>query len=1033
MELTAALLVLFAVAIGTATFLENDYGTLAARQMVYNAKWFELLLLIIGINLVGSIVSRKLYLKEKLTIFLFHLAFIVILLGSAITRYFGYEGNMHIREGESSNLLQREGAALQVWVDQEENPAWIQNLSYTNLARVNIQHSVQAGDEEIRIRKTGYIPNAAETVVEDPAGQPVLSILLMKPRGREQVFLEPGDSYGDQSFSFSFDDEGTETMVRFRLEEGRLRIVSDSLMYLREMTAPADSLLLPGIWHDFRDRAIYRVNNHRFVLQQFYPAASIRLVPAQAGSGMTGMDALQVRITAAGFTRDVDLFGKQGLEGQKVVVPVNGHTLSLVYGSQSQTLPFSVFLHDFQIERYPGSNSPSSYASEVTLVDRANGVEKDFRIYMNNILKYAGYRFYQSSYDQDEKGTILSVNHDIWGTRVTYLGYFLLVAGMVVTLFTRHSRFRQLIRRSRNPEKKSLKSAAGLFLLLLVSSAAYSQPAGMPSLVDKETAREFGRVLVQDRQGRIEPVNTLATDIVHKVTRRDRFEGLHPMQVFLGMHQNPAGWQTVKMIKISNPELKEFLGVSGSYAAFTDFFDFTNRRQYKLASDVDEAYSKSPGQRTKFDKEIIDVDERVNICYMIYIGQFLKIFPRADDPAHTWYTSAQAGSFKGSEDSVFVAGILNLYFNALDEGIQSGNYSQADELLNYIHTFQHRNATIDLPGSFRVQLEIMYYEWNVFKRLFPFYGLVGFFFLLVLLVHVVVPRFPVRIFSIGAQSLLFLGFVLHTLGLAARWYISGHAPWSNGFESMIYVAWATMLAGFLFAKRSPLTLAATSVLATLTLFVAHLSWMNPEITNLVPVLKSYWLTLHVSVITASYGFLGLGAILGLVNMVLFLLKTGENHLRIRDKIRELTNVSEISVQLGLVFLTTGTLLGAVWANESWGRYWGWDPKETWSLVTILVYTFITHMRLIPGMKSDYNFNLAGIVGFSSVLMTYFGVNYYLSGLHSYAKGDPVPVPSFVYVTVILISFLALAAWFNAKRFREAQPEPGDQNRLIENP
>jgi cytochrome c-type biogenesis protein CcsB len=193
--------------------------------------------------------------------------------------------------------------------------------------------------------------------------------------------------------------------------------------------------------------------------------------------------------------------------------------------------------------------------------------------------------------------------------------------------------------------------------------------------------------------------------------------------------------------------------------------------------------------------------------------------------------------------------------------------------------------------------------------------------------------------------------------------------------------------------------------------------MNPEITNLVPVLKSYWLTFHVSIITASYGFLGLGALLGLLNLFLILLKTDKNKERIRNQIEDLTRINEMTLILGLYFLTVGTLLGAIWANESWGRYWGWDPKETWSLVTILVYTFITHMRHIPGLKNEYSFNLSAVIGFGSVLMTYFGVNYYLSGLHSYAQGDPVPVPTFVYYLLITILLLALFSYSNERKFK----------------
>jgi cytochrome c-type biogenesis protein CcsB len=226
---------------------------------------------------------------------------------------------------------------------------------------------------------------------------------------------------------------------------------------------------------------------------------------------------------------------------------------------------------------------------------------------------------------------------------------------------------------------------------------------------------------------------------------------------------------------------------------------------------------------------------------------------------------------------------------------------------------------------------------------------------------------------------------------------------------MIYIGWATVLAGFIFSKRSPMTMASTAILAGLILFVAHLNWMDPQVTNLVPVLNSYWLSIHVAVITASYGFLGLGALLGFISISLFIIKNEKNSRHITLSIKELNSINEMSLMVGLMLLTIGNFLGGVWANESWGRYWGWDPKETWALVTILVYAVVVHLRFIKSIYSEFNFAVISLMAYSSVIMTYFGVNYYLAGLHSYAKGDPVPVPDFVPITyAVIFVFVALA-------------------------
>jgi cytochrome c-type biogenesis protein CcsB len=243
---------------------------------------------------------------------------------------------------------------------------------------------------------------------------------------------------------------------------------------------------------------------------------------------------------------------------------------------------------------------------------------------------------------------------------------------------------------------------------------------------------------------------------------------------------------------------------------------------------------------------------------------------------------------------------------------------------------------------------------------------------------------------------------------------------SNGYESMIFISWATLLAGFIFSRKSAFALSAAAILSSMTLMVAHMSFMDPEITNLVPVLKSYWLTLHVSVIISSYGFLGVGAILGLISLILLCLSNDKNRERISDTIDELTVINFKTLTLGLYFVTIGTFLGAVWANESWGRYWGWDPKETWSLITIIIYSIVIHSRRIPGMKDIFTFNLISLFAFSSVLMTYFGVNYYLSGMHSYASGDSAPVPSYVYIIVLVLAALSFVAYSKYKTGKKTE-------------
>ena len=271
------------------------------------------------------------------------------------------------------------------------------------------------------------------------------------------------------------------------------------------------------------------------------------------------------------------------------------------------------------------------------------------------------------------------------------------------------------------------------------------------------------------------------------------------------------------------------------------------------------------------------------------------------------------------------------------------------------------------------------------------------------------------IFIIFRSSIVLL-FIAHTLGLIARWYISGHAPWGDAYESMIYVAWATMGIGLLFIKKSDLTLASTSFVTSMILMIAHWNWMDPSIANLVPVLNSYWLMIHVSVIVGSYGPFALSMILGFVSLLLIVFITRTNKEKIKNQLSELTMINELSVTVGLIMLTIGNFLGGMWANESWGRYWGWDPKETWALISILVYAFILHMRLIPKLRGKWLFNLMTILAFASIVMTYFGVNFYLVGLHSYASGDKVITPNFVYWSLFIVFVLAAISRYKFVRY-----------------
>jgi cytochrome c-type biogenesis protein CcsB len=418
----------------------------------------------------------------------------------------------------------------------------------------------------------------------------------------------------------------------------------------------------------------------------------------------------------------------------------------------------------------------------------------------------------------------------------------------------------------------------------------------------------------------------------------------------------------------------------------------------------------------QFQKDFIEVDKRVNLLYSALEGKIMRIFPVPNDPNNKWvsYPELNEANFK-AKDSLYVKNILPLYFQSLRLAQQDGDYSQADNLLESVYGFQKKFGSEVLPSKDKVKAEILYNKYDIFKKLYSWYIYAGTLFFVILIVQIFKSNRLISWLVQAFKIILLLLFILHTGGLAARWFISGHAPWSDAYESMIYVAWATQFFGLVFGRKSPLTMASTAFVVGMILMIAHWNWMDPAIANLQPVLDSYWLMIHVAVIVGSYGPLALGMIIGAVSLLLMIIASSRNKKKIKLQIKELTIINELALTVGLIMLTIGNFLGGMWANESWGRYWGWDPKETWALISIMVYALVIHMRLIPGLRGPWIFNLMSIVAFASILMTFFGVNFYLVGLHSYASGDKIITPNFVYYSTVFVAVLAVTSYFRSKR------------------
>jgi cytochrome c-type biogenesis protein CcsB len=546
-------------------------------------------------------------------------------------------------------------------------------------------------------------------------------------------------------------------------------------------------------------------------------------------------------------------------------------------------------------------------------------------------------------------------------------------------------------------------------------AVTHGAPEGVLEL-PPEARAAVGRLVMQDFQGRMRPVDTLANEVVRKITKSESHEGWAPLDLYLSWLAAAEHWWGEPLLHVRHPGLKELLGVPADASHVSAAKLFGEQGDYLLVGPVDVAIRTPDRDRTKLQRKLLAFDERVNLLYLSLQGEMLRVFPVPDDPEDTWdsgsrvigklpealrprYQDAQVDLMRGLHEADAVG---------LMRGVEA------------IHAIQAEYGASVLPSKAAMESELFLNRTRLFSRvLWPYF----FAFLLLMPAYFLslLPfrerRAKVRHFLFAAGMLLYVAaFIGHLVGYVLRWIASGFAPLSNGFESLLFISLSVALGGILFEWRERRGAASglSALLAFVVLGISMASLFDPAIGLLVPVLNSNWLIIHVTVITASYGFLGLGSALGALILGLYLLK-GPGRTEVRRAILRLDAMLFRVLSWGIALLTVGTLLGGVWANESWGRYWGWDPKETWSLVTIVVYATAQHFRWVPGLNHGWMVAAGSLVGIASIIMTYFGVNYFLTGLHSYAEGSAPEVPTWVYVGSALIVALITASYLARRR------------------
>jgi len=1041
-RLTAILFILFAAAMGIATFIENDYGTQASKALVYNTWWFELIMLVFVANFVGNIFKYKLLRREKISVLMFHLAFVLIIVGAGITRYISYEAMMPIQEGNTTDLMLSEKTFLNIHIDDSKEAKEIDKKyffvpelgsefrfiplisRFFNFIRGGNDFSLKTNfrDKPVAINYVNYIPNAYEKFEADENGDEFLHFVESGGGGRHDHYIKKGEIANIHNVLVSFENK-TKGAINIYSENDSLRIQSPFEGQYMIMATKATGTVAKDTVQVFNLRSLYTVGQMQFVVPE---SSRGKLVLTSGNKDEHPEDRLIVEILSENDKKIVALYGNKFSLNPPEIFTLNGLNFRLSYGAKQLKLPFSIKLRDFQLERYPGSNSPKSFASEITVLD--HGENFDFKIFMNHILNHKGYKFFQSSYRITDgfEETHLSVNHDTIGTWVTYIGYGILFLGMILILFLKNTRFADLRKMLNKVKKKKAALSLSILLISLTSFAQENHQHSISSMqidsvlnahkVSAEHAARFGSLVIQDEGGRMKPVNTFISELLRKVSKKDTYHDLDVNQVAVSMVTNSRIWYDVPFIymKKANSKVRDLLGLSEDieYAKLSDFF--TNKGVYKLSDEVAKAHKKKI--KNKFEESILNIDGRVNILYQAIAGSIFKFFPLQDDANNKWYSYVEQRQYFKGKDSLNISYLQPVYADAINKASFNKDYAKADEYLEMIHKFQQKVGSEVIPSEDKIKLELFYNKYDIFKSLYMYYMLAA----LVLFILVITQIFNSSklinlLVKIGIFIILGL-FIYHTVGLGIRWYISGHAPWSNGYESMIYVAWATMLFGLLFGKKSALTLAATTFVTSMILMIAHWNWLDPSIGNLVPVLDSYWLMIHVAIIVASYGPFTISMILGFIALILYIVTTKNNKKKLDLAIKEITVINEMTLTIGLIMLTIGNFLGGMWANESWGRYWGWDPKETWALASIMVYAFVLHMRLVPGLRSRFTFNMITVFSFTSILMTFLGVNHLLSGLHSYAAGESAPIPNEIWGWLIVSIIISILAYFKFKKY-----------------
>lgn len=656
-----------------------------------------------------------------------------------------------------------------------------------------------------------------------------------------------------------------------------------------------------------------------------------------------------------------------------------GETVSTYYENVpggdvvERKLPFELRLESFDVKYHDGTRAEADYVSRFTITD--GGATQRAEVSMNNVWKYRSVRFYQSSYDPDMRGSILALNSDPWGIPVTYAGYALLFLSLVWLLVDPKGAFRRLF--------KSDMMRRGVLSVMAV--CAMSQAAGAANTLPRETADRLGRlnILYNDR---VCPLQTFAVDFTKKLCGSARYGDYTPEQVLAGFIFYGDEWSAEPIIRVKNGPLRDALQLPGRCSVNTFFNQVMGG--YILGPYLNEYYH---GHNDKFHKQVADIDDRLMMVMELRRGTLLRVFPFTSGGKTTWYSPTEniTDTLVDEAHRKYMQNVFSLIYGE----VLAGSYGNVDKILDKMLKYQQLNGGSSLPSATQVKAERLYNAIPFATILFMVNLTLGVVLLIIGLIRLIRPvktdkpdrpdKALLRAVPVVGGALLGLSLLALTACIALRWIVGGRVPMANGYETMLLMAWFVMVLALVAARRFRIALPFGFLMSGFFLLVSHINQMDPQITHIMPVLSSPLLSVHVSVIMMSFALLSLTFICGLTAIILRLVR-GRNAVELDGQLDSLALLSRLLLYPALALLGVGIFVGAIWANVSWGAYWSWDAKEVWGLITLMVYAVAAHAASVPFLRRSMGYHIFMTLAFLTLVMTYFGVNYFLGGMHSYA-------------------------------------------------